>query len=148
MTTSDRGIELIQKFEGFRDDAYICPAGKPTIGFGTTQYGEGRPVKIGDKVTYDQAVELLKADVVHFENCIRKLVKVPLTQNRFDALVSFTYNLGCGALERSTLLKKLNVNPDDPAIRWEFHKWNKGGGHILEGLTRRRFAEADLYFNT
>jgi hypothetical protein len=87
---------------------------------------------------------MLAEDVRRFENCVNDAVKVPLTQNQFDALVSFTFNVGCGALRESTLLRELN-DRDYNAARREFARWNKGGGRVLPGLTRRRAAEAKLF---
>lgn len=146
MKTSKKGIDLIKSFEGLYLDAYICPAGVWSIGYGTTLYEGGRSVKAEDKITEERANELLLSDLAHFESCVNKLVWPPVNQNQFDALVSFAYNLGCGSLERSTLLKKVKANPSDPTIRNEFMRWNKANKKVLPGLTKRREAEANLYF--
>jgi len=147
---SNNGIELIKQFEGYRANAYLDSAGVPTIGYGTIRYADGSKVKLGDKTDKETATKLLTDDVNRRAAAIRGLLRRPMTQNQFDALVSFAYNLGMGALEKSTLLKKVNMNPDDPAIRDEFMKWNKarvkGVLTELPGLTSRRKKEADLYF--
>ena len=144
MKTQD--ISLIKKFEGLVLKAYKDPVGIWTIGYGTIRYPNGEKVKQGDSITKQQAEDYLRSDVVKFEKEITKLVKKSLTQNQFDALVSFTYNLGSTNLSKSTLLEKINKDPDDPSIRLEFIKWNKAGGKELLGLTRRRIEESDLYF--
>lgn len=131
-------------------DAYWDSYGKVwTIGYGATHYLDGSPVKKGDKLkSKDEAVELLKMMVKKYENDMYKLVHVPINYYQADALTSFCYNCGVGNLKKSTLLKKVNANPLDPTIRDEFAKWNKSNGEVLLGLTRRRKAEADLYFMT
>jgi len=98
-------------------------------------------------ITREQGEIMLREILVNYENDVLRLVKKPLTQNQFDALVSFTYNLGATNLSKSTLLKKVNKDPEDKSIAEEFVKWNKAGGKVLTGLTRRRKAEAQLYFN-
>ena len=139
LTIGEKGLELIKSFEGLRLRAYLCPAKVWTIGYGHT--GD---VRGGQVITQSQADDLLKQDLRRFEIAVRKLVKVPLTQNQFDALVSFAYNVGEAALSRSTLLRKLNAG-DLAGTKLEFAKWNKGGGKVLAGLTRRRDAEANLF---
>lgn len=143
MRTGKRGIDLIKGFEGLELVGYLCPANIPTIGYGHT----GPEVKVGNAISPDKAVELLAGDLAKFERGVRGVVKSGINQNQFDALVSFAYNCGLGNLYKSTLLKKVNANPDDPTIREEFGKWNKGGGKVLPGLVRRRKAEAALYFS-
>lgn len=103
-------------------------------------------VKKGDAISYERAIQLFYNTLSDYENQVKTLVTVPISQNQFDALVSFTYNLGARNFSRSTLLRKININPADPSIAGEFLKWNYGGGRILAGLTRRRSAERDLYF--
>lgn len=139
MTTSDAGIQLIKKYEGCCLDAYLCPAKVPTIGYGHT---EG--VKLGMRITQEQADSLLTGDLVSREAAVRRLVRVPVTQGQFDALVSFVYNIGTGAFERSTLLKKLNAG-DTRGASAQFAVWNKAGGKELPGLTKRRAAERALF---
>lgn len=145
MHTSQLGIDLIKRFEGFRSQSYLCPAGVWTIGYGTTRI-KGQPVRPGMRCTEQQAEEYLRDDLEYFEDAVQQLVKVPLNQFQFDALVSFTYNLGEGNLGKSTLLRKLNQK-DYKGAADEFLRWNKSGGTVLGGLVRRRAAERDL-FNT
>jgi len=143
----NKGYDLIKKYEGCQLKAYLCPAKIPTIGYGNTMYENGTKVKIGDEITQQRAEELLQYIGKYFENEIKKLLKVTLTDNQFGALLSFTYNLGVGNLRISTLLKKINANPNDPTIKDEFLKWNKAGGKVLAGLTKRRQSESELYFS-
>lgn len=144
-TIGKEGIALIKAFEGCKLTAYKDAIGIPTIGWGNTQYENGVKVKIGDKITQERADELFLLIVSKFIQGVNQRVQ-PVNQNQFDALVSFAYNVGLGNLEKSTLLKKVNKNPNDPTISTEFLKWNKAGGKVLLGLTRRRKAEAALYF--
>ena len=141
MRTSQTGIDLIKRFEGFSPVAYLCPAGVWTIGYGHTA-----GVHEGDSIDGDTAEDYLREDLTSAEGAVEKYVKVPLKQWQFDALVSFTFNLGAGNLYSSTLLKKVNRNPDDPSIRQEFEKWVYADGRVLQGLVDRRKAEADMYF--
>lgn len=148
MKTGNNGLELIKKFEGFRSEPYLCPAKVATIGYGATYYPNGNSVMMSDnEITEPEAVDLLKDMLTSYENSVNKLVKVEISQNQFDALVSFTYNLGAGALSKSTLLKKVNANCCDTTIANEFMKWNKAGGKELRGLTIRRKEESNLYFS-
>ena len=145
--TGDAGIEMIKKFEGFRSAPYKCPAGIPTIGYGATFYPNGKKVTMTDKaITEAEATDLLKSMLGSFERYVDSYCIDTITQNQFDALVSFCYNLGPANLKASTLLKKVNVNANDESIRVEFMKWVKAGGRTLKGLVTRRTAEADLYF--
>ena len=144
MKTSQSGISLIKGFEGKRLNAYYDGVGVWTIGFGTIKYPNGVRVKKGDTCTEAQAESYLKNDLVKFENAINRLVKVPLNQNQFDALSSFTYNLGETNLSSSTLLKKLNAK-DYAGTADQFPRWNKAGGKVMNGLTRRREAERILF---
>lgn len=139
MKTSNNGINLIKKYEGCILIAYKCPSDCWTIGYGHT-----KNVKSGMAITKAQAESYLKQDLVAFENAVNKYVKVPLTQNQFDALVSFSFNCGAGALKTSTLLKKLNKKDYDGAAD-EFLKWNKSNGKVLSGLTKRRKDERSLF---
>ena len=148
MKTGNKGIELIKSFEGFRSAPYLDAVNVPTIGYGATHYGNGKKVTMNDTpISEQQAVDLLKNMLGEYEGYVNKYVKQSINQNQFDALVSFTYNLGSGALPSSTLLKKVNLNPSDASIRNEFMKWVKAGGKTLIGLVRRREAEANLYFS-
>lgn len=145
--TSNAGIELIKKFESFAAKPYKCSAGVPTIGYGATYYPDGRKVTLSDPpITEAYAVSLLEEMLKTFEKSVDSFCRDDVTQNQFDALVSFSYNVGTAALKKSTLLKKVNENPADPTIRDEFLKWNKAAGRALKGLTRRREEEASLYF--
>ena len=148
MKTSKRGLDLIKKYEGFESKPYLCPAQKPTIGYGATHYGNGVKVTMSDKpIDEEHASCLLINMITEYENSVKMLVQKPINQNQFDALVSFTYNLGAANLSKSTLLKKINANPKDKTIKDEFLKWNKAKGKELTGLTRRRNEEAILYFS-
>ena len=146
MRLNKAGIDLMHDFEGCRLEAYLCPASVPTIGYGSTYYEDGRPVKLGDAITQERADQLFEAIAEDFAKRVRSLLKVGLNENQFSALVSFTYNVGVANLKKSTLLKKVNINPSDTTITDEFLKWNKAGGKVLAGLTRRREQEAKLYF--
>ncbi len=139
MHTSQRGLDLIKSFEGLRLTAYRCPADIPTIGYGTTA-----GVKMGDTITKERAEELLREDVKRFEGYIDRLVKVPLTQGQWDALSSFVYNLGPGALEKSTLLRLLNAG-DYSGAAAQFDRWVYASGKKLSGLVKRRAAERALF---
>jgi len=144
---SKEGLDLIKKYEGFRNHPYLCSANVPTIGYGNTYYPNGNKVTLNDPpITKQRAEELLLIIVASFEKGVNRLVKSSINQNQFDALVSFAYNLGVTALSTSTLLKKVNVNPNDPSIKNEFKKWVNAGGKRLKGLVRRRNEEAFLYF--
>ena len=140
MTTSSRaGLGLIQTFEGCKLSAYLCPAGVPTIGYGRTT-----GVKLGQTITQAQADAWLLEEYDAFERKVRALVKVPLTAHQLGSLVSFAYNVGTGALGSSTLLRLLNKG-DYAGAALQFGRWNKAGGKVLNGLTRRRKAETDLF---
>jgi lysozyme len=144
---SDNGIELIKRFEGLSLKPYLCPAKIPTIGYGNTFYKNGKKVTLNDKpITEQKAVEMLKQSLEKFEQYVDSYCIDTITQNQFDAIVSFCYNVGPANLKSSTLLKKVNANANDETIRAEFMKWTKGGGKVLKGLVTRRTAEADLYF--
>lgn len=141
MKTSQKGIDLIKEFEGCCLKAYLDVVGVKTIGYGHT-----KDVVMGTRITEQIAEELLKADLSDTEQVVSRLVRRKLTQYQFDALVSFVYNLGESNLLKSTLLKKVKINPNDPSIAMEFGKWIHAGGKVLNGLIRRRAAEAELYF--
>lgn len=142
MKTSDNGLRLIKNYESLRLQAYRCPAGIVTIGYGHT-----RTARLGQTITEQQATALLRQDIADAEKAVNRTAAVrPLTQNQFDALVSLVFNIGTGNYDRSTIRAKVINNPTDPAIRAEFGKWVNAGGKRLEGLIRRRAAEADLYF--
>jgi lysozyme len=148
MTINKEGKELIKKYEGFRNHPYKCPANIPTIGYGFTHYGNGESVSMSDEPINKKDADILLDEILEeYEDAVRRNVTAEINQNQFDALVSFTFNLGEGNLKRSTLLKKVNANPDDPSIAYEFKRWNKAGGRVLKGLKKRRNEEAYLYFN-
>ena len=142
MKISQAGVDAIKAFEGLRLDAYKCPAGIPTIGYGST----GSHVSMGMSITEEYAEVLLREDIERFERCVNEYVTVELTQQMFDALVSFAFNLGCGALKRSTLLKRVNVNRKEDAAN-EFLRWDNAGGRKLAGLTRRRNEERKMFLS-
>jgi lysozyme len=145
---SQGGIDLIKKFEGLKLKPYLCSAGVPTIGYGNTFYETGKKVTLNDPaITEKRAEELLAHLLVSFEKYVDSYCRDDISQNQFDALVSFAYNLGPNSLKASTLLKKVNINPLDPTIKLEFLKWTKAGGRVLKGLVLRREAEAALYFS-
>ncbi|UGA37973.1 lysozyme [Chromobacterium haemolyticum] len=141
MKTSAKGITLIQKSEGLRLKAYQDSVGVWTIGYGHT----GPDVKPGMVITQAQADALLARDLERFEAGVARLVKVPLNQNQFDALVCFSFNLGLGALQGSTLLLRLLNAGDYAGAAAQFPRWNKAGGKELPGLTRRRAAEQAMF---
>ena len=146
MKLNEAGKSLIKSFEGLKLTAYKCSANKDTIGYGNTFYEDGTPVKPGDKITKERAESLFELIAAEFESKVKQLNLPVLSDNQFSALVSFAYNAGLTNLVKSTLFRKVRANPNDSTIRDEFMKWNKAGGKVLNGLTRRRQAEADLYF--
>jgi len=147
MKLNKEGYDLIKLFEGLSLKPYLCSAKVPTIGYGSTFYENNKKVLMSDPpITKQRADELLQISADRFARKVINLVKKPITQNQLNALTSFAYNLGSGALASSTLLKKVNVNPNDLTIRNEFLRWNKANGVALKGLTNRRIKEADLYF--
>ena len=140
MNISQTGLALIKHFEGYFPKPYLCPAGVKTIGYGHVIW----PGETYTHLTESQATQLLLKDLYQAERAVKRLIKTALTQGQFDALVSFTFNLGSGSLQRSTLRRKINRgdHKDAPA---EFLKWSKCHGRVLRGLLRRRQAEARLY---
>ena len=140
------GLRLIKKFEGCKLNAYRCSANVPTIGWGSTYYKDGSKVKDGDTITQGEADNLLLTTLETFEKAVDSFSRDDIKQNQFDALVSFAYNCGVNNLKSSTLLKKVNKNPNDPTINNEFHKWVRANNKIIQGLVNRRKAEAELYF--
>jgi len=140
MRLNQDGIDLIKQFEGLELEAYTCPAGKATLGYGST----GPDIKLGMKWTKEQAEDRLKNDLGTFSKGVRNLIKVVLNENQFSAVVALAYNIGLGNFKNSTLLKKLNAS-DFPGAAAEFERWNKGGGRVLKGLVKRREAEKTLF---
>jgi lysozyme len=148
MKVNKLGIEMMHHFEGCKLEAYQCSAKVWTIGWGNTFYENGTPVKQGDLITQDRANKLFEFVVNKFSVGVEKLLTKTISENQFSALVCFAYNVGTGNLGKSTLLKKVNANPNDATISNEFLRWNKAGGKELLGLTRRRTAESKLYFTS
>jgi lysozyme len=149
MTTSENGKNLIKRFEGLKLKAYKDPGsvnGLPiTIGYGSTMYPDGKKIELGHIISIETADKLLQWEINKKANVLAAL-NLPLNQNQFDACTSFIFNLGFGAFQKSTLLKKIKINPNDPTIRNEFMRWVNNDGKVMKGLVTRRKAEADLYF--
>ncbi len=140
---TDNGLDLIKRFEGFSPTIYICPGGWPTIGYGhvvkeleRNQYKAGIDICIG--------TALLQSDIAVSERALLRLISVPINDGQFDALVSFTFNLGAGALQRSTLRRKVN-REEHRAVPAEFRRWVWASGRRSAGLARRRDAEINRY---
>ena len=145
MQTSDNGIKALEGREGFRGKAYKDTAGIWTYGFGTIKVN-GVPVKEGDIISLQTAEACMRSDIKWAEGAVNKLVKVPLTQNQFDALVSFTYNLGSSALEHSTLLRYLNAGKYKDAAS-QLLAWVYSGGKVTPGLVNRRKSEYSQFIS-
>lgn len=151
MFFSTHGLQMLKDFEGLRLEAYKDIAGIPTIGYGNITYENGAKVKMGDVITKERAERLLMEKVTKFAAKMDWMTKtITLNQNQFDALVLLTYNIGEGAFKKSTVLKRVLKNPNDPSIRDAFMMWNKATikGVLTEskGLTTRRATESALYF--
>lgn len=148
MRISQKGIELIKRFEGFSSLPYLCSAGVPTIGYGSTYYENGKRVTLSDPpISEEWAEQLLRILVVHYEKGVDSFTRDDITQNQFDALVSFAYNVGVTNFKNSTLLKRINANPNDPDITKQFMRWIRAGGRVVKGLINRRRLESQLYFS-
>ncbi|WP_067151039.1 lysozyme [Pseudotamlana agarivorans] len=151
MKTTKTGIKLIHKYESFRNHPYLCPSGIPTIGWGNTYYEDGSKVTLNDEpITRKRGDELFENIIKTFEDKVNEYVTSDINENQFSSLVSFTYNVGVYNFKRSTLLKKINNNPNDfDAIEYQFKRWNKGTVNnkkvVLKGLTKRRNEEFFLY---
>ena len=139
MEISQEGLSLIKKVEGCKLQSYKCAAGVWTIGYGSTN-----GIEEGMEISQERADMLLLEDVEVFEKAVNELVEVPLEQNQFDSLISWTFNLGPTNLKNSTLLKVLN-NKNYDEVPTQIKRWNKAGGKVLQGLIRRREAEALLF---
>ena len=143
MQTSKEGIALIKKFEGCKLESYLCKASVWTIGYGST-----KGISEGMTISQERADMLLLEDLEGFEDSVNNLVTVDLEQNQFDAIIAWTFNLGASNLSASTLLKKIN-NKEWDAVPEQIKRWNKatvnGEKQVLEGLVRRREAEALLF---
>ena len=138
---SQVGIDLIKRWEGFRDKAYLCPGNVWTIGYGHT-----KDVRRDMCISKEQAEELLKEDLKYFENAVKQLSKVELTQGQFDAMVSFSFNVGVNALRKSTLLRLVNQNKFTAASS-EFSRWVYANKKRLPGLVKRRAEEKQLFLS-
>jgi len=147
MKLDSNGYKLITGFEGLKLKPYLCSARIPTIGYGNTYYSDGKRVTLLDgQITQLEAFDMFKEIADRFALAVNRQVKKPVTQNQFNSLVSFAYNVGTGNFASSTLLKKVNINPNDPSIKTEFLKWNKAGGVVVNGLNIRRNQEQINYF--
>jgi len=147
MIPSENCYKLIKKYEGFSSKPYKCPAGIPTIGYGSTFYLNGNKVTMKDTpISEEVALSILFSVVEDFSKKVEKLLKVPVNQNQFDALVDFSYNLGIGNFQKSTLLKLIN-DKDFIGASKQFKKWNKSNGKVLNGLTNRRKEEEELFLS-
>jgi lysozyme len=145
MQVSDNCLKIIREFEGFKSKPYLCPAGIPTIGYGSTRYANGTAVKLTDPpITEGQADEIMHATLGQYVDAVSRYVTASINQNQFDALVDFAYNAGAQNLRTSTLLKLLNMG-DYAGAAAQFDKWVNGGGKKLPGLVRRRAAERGLF---
>jgi lysozyme len=148
MKLDKRGYDIIKEFEGLSLKPYLCSAKISTIGYGNTYYPNGKKVTLNDApITKQRAEELLVFIADKFASDVLKLIKSKVTQNQFNALVSFAYNVGVTNLSKSTLLRLVNINPNDGNIAKEFLKWNKANKVPLQGLTNRRIKESALYFS-
>ena len=142
---NDTGLAIIKHYEGWRELPYLCSAARATIGFGSTWDVDGNPVTLDHPaITKEEGEYLLRREVRHSENAIRKLIKVELTENMFSSLCSFVYNVGSGNFQKSTLRMKLERKEYESAAE-EFPKWRKAGGRVLPGLVRRRKSERELF---
>lgn len=151
MQPSSAYFDLVRSQEGCVYHPYLDKAGVPTIGIGTTHYPNGLPVALHDSpITLQEANKFLFYDTASAVHAVNEYVKKPLRQKQFDALVDFAYNIGTGGFHGSTALKLINQDPDNPKIRKALAMWNKahvdGKLVVLDELTKRRKAEADLYF--
>ena len=147
MKIDKKGVEFLVECEGLELKAYKDVIGIWTIGIGSTRYEDGTPVKKGDVITRDRALLLFKNTISIYENAVNKLVTSSINQNQYNALTSFCYNLGVSAFKGSTLLKKVNLNPNDPNITLQLKKWINAGGRPVKGLIIRRDKESKLYFS-
>lgn len=147
---TEKGKAILRKFEGCRLVAYKCPSGYWTIGYGNRYYADGTPVQEGDKIDQETANRLLDITIEKFEKQVKLLLGdtllATLPKEAIDPLISFAFNVGTGAFAKSTLLKKIKENKlNFDGIEAEFMKWNKAGGQVLDGLTKRRKAEFQMY---
>jgi len=147
MKLNSEAYKLITKHEGLVLKPYLCPAKVPTIGYGNTYYEDGKKVTLLDQpITKERAFEMFKEIADRFAKAVSQSVTSDINQNQFNALVSFAYNVGVANFKKSTLLKLVNANPNDPNIKNEFMKWKKANGVVLNGLIKRRNDESNYYF--
>ena len=145
MHISDNGLDLIKQFEGFRSAPYLDPVGIPTIGYGATYYPGGRRVRMTDTpISEPFASDMLRHQVTTYGDGIDRYAQVPLAQHQFDALTSWAYNVGLESARTSTLMKLLNLH-DYQGAADQLPRWNRAGGRVLPGLTRRRAAERAMF---
>ena len=147
MKLNQNGYNLIKQFEGCKLTAYQDSIGVWTIGYGSTYYEDMQKVKKGDKVSQERANEIFEFVASRFARNVDDIITSKPTQNQFNAVVSLAYNIGLGNFQKSTLLKKLNKNPNDKTIKDEFMKWVNAGGRKLQGLVNRRKKEAEIYYS-
>jgi lysozyme len=148
MKLNSEGYKLITKHEGLVLKPYLCPAKVPTIGYGNTYYEDGKKVTLLDQpITKERAFEMFKEIADRFAKAVSQSVTSDINQNQFNALVSFAYNVGVANFKKSTLLKLVNANPNNPNIKNEFMKWKKANGVVLNGLIKRRNDESNYYFS-
>ena len=144
---NERGIEIVKSFEGISLEPYLCAGGVNSVGYGATVGSDGRPIDLDmGAISEDEAEALLVRDLETSEGWVSRLIKTALSENQYSALVSFTFNLGAGSLQRSTLRMKLNRSEFQSAAD-EFPKWRMAGGRVLAGLVRRRAAERKLFLD-
>jgi lysozyme len=149
MEISSKGVALIKEFESFRKTPYLCAAGVPTIGWGTTRYPDKKAVKLSDpKITEAVGDMYLHHDLTTFEKAVTKALTIPIQQCQFDACISLCYNIGQGNFTSSTLVKMLNAGTAPDLIAPQFLRWDKAKGKSLAGLTRRRKAEMTLFLTS
>lgn len=147
MKLDENGYKLLMGFEGLSLNPYLCSAGVPTIAYGSTFYPSGKKVTMQDSpINLATANWMLKETADKFAVDVNKLIKANINQNQFNAIVSLSYNIGLAGLAKSSLLKKVNANPNDATITNSFLVWNKAGGKVNNGLVKRRTKEANLYF--
>ena len=145
MNINQEGLDIIKYYEGWSNSPYKCPAGVPTIGYGSTWDIKGKKITMNHKeITEEQGEALLLRELRHVKHAINKLIKAELTENMYSSLASLTYNIGSGNLQHSTLRMKLNRGWYEAAAN-EFPKWRRAGGKILKGLVKRRAKERELF---
>jgi lysozyme len=147
-TSAEIAAKIIKKYEGFMPEAYICPGGVPTIGYGSTMYENGDRVAMDDcKIDRKRGEEILLYFIKEVEQQVKSVLEVKLNNNQLAALVSLTYNIGIGNFGRSTLLAWINSNPSYSEIPSQFRRWKKSGGKVLKGLVARREEEVELWLS-